>query len=390
MPEPWNDQRAPALAIVARGDQIETLGPTRYRVRSQSRPDVTYDVEIVRDRWTCTCPFHAETGRTCIHVLAVRFRNGFQERVPVPKEPVCPRCRSGDVVANGKRHNKSGVIGRYLCKACGNRFTGRDGFQNRRSEPEKIALALDLYFRGLSTRQVAEHFRQAYGLRISHVAVYRWLVHYSGLATQWLDAQGLAVGKRWHIDETVVFVDGEPRYLWNVLDSETRMLLATHISRTRGMDDTRAPIRKAKAATPTRPEEVLTDGMQAYPLAVWKELGSGTGGRGRYGRGNPHRRVPSIRATESNNRIERLHGSEKDRIRPMRGFDTDGGAAALADGYRVHYDAVRTHLAIGTTPAEAAGLHLPDGFRWKEILERAVTRTVTGEASGQTAAKSPD
>jgi hypothetical protein len=71
-------------------------------------------------------------------------------------------------------------------------------------------------------------------------------------------------------------------------------------------------------------------------------------------------------------------------------FDTDGGAGALVDGYRVHYDAVRTHLAIGTTPAEAAGLHLSDGFRWKEILERVVARNVTEEASGQTAANSPN
>jgi hypothetical protein len=71
-------------------------------------------------------------------------------------------------------------------------------------------------------------------------------------------------------------------------------------------------------------------------------------------------------------------------------FDTDGGAGALVDGYRVHYDAVRTHLAIGTTPAEAAGLHLSDGFRWKEILERVVARTVTDSAMGQAEEKSPD
>ena len=68
----------------------------------------------------------------------------------------------------------------------------------------------------------------------------------------------------------------------------------------------------------------------------------------------------------------------------------DGGAAALMEGWRVHYDAVRKHLALGTTPAEAAGLDLPDEFRWKVILERAVTRNVTADASGQTAVKSPD
>jgi hypothetical protein len=157
--EPWSDQRAPALAIVAGGDQIEAIAPTQYRVHSQSRPDVSYTVEVRRDRWTCTCPFHAETHRTCINILAVRYANGFKEAFPdLGDGPICERCQSGDVVADGKRHNKSGAITRYLCKTCGFRFIGRDGFQRRRSEPEKIALALDLYFRGLSLRQVAEHF----------------------------------------------------------------------------------------------------------------------------------------------------------------------------------------------------------------------------------------
>ena len=127
--------------------------------------------------------------------------------------------------------------------------------------------------------------------------------------------------------------------------------------------------------------------MLAYPVAVSKEFGKMGGPKGY---ANPHRRVPSIRAEGANNRIERLHGSENDSIRPMRGFDTDGGAAAQVEGYRVHYDAVRTHLAIGTTPAEAAGLHLSDGFRWKEILDRAATRNATMEADGQNVQESPD
>lgn len=73
----------------------------------------------------------------------------------------------------------------------------------------------------------------------------------------------------------------------------------------------------------------------------------------------------------------------------MRGFDTDGGATSLSEGYRVHYDAVRTHLALGKTPAEAAGLDLPEAFRLKAILEKAVTPTVTDEAPGDKEAKSP-
>ncbi len=266
------------------------------------------------------------------------------------------------------------MIARYVCRACGYRFTGHDGFQRRRSDPEKIALALDLYFRGMSVRKVSEHFVQVHGLKIDHTTVYRWVVSYSKLASEWMDRQGARTGERWHVDETVVSVNGDPKYVWNVMDGETRFLMATHVSAGRGMDDTRAPLRKAKAVTPDRPMEVFTDGMNAYPRAVRKELSFRVGDRVI----SPHHRVPSIRAPESNNRIERLHGSEKERIKVMRGFDTDKGTAALMEGFRTHYNLIRTHQALGTTPAVAAGFPELPGFKWHELLKRAAPQPKPG------------
>ncbi|HLF16086.1 MAG TPA: IS6 family transposase [Candidatus Thermoplasmatota archaeon] len=262
---------------------------------------------------------------------------------------------------------------KYECKACGHRFSGAEGFQRRRADPEKIALALDLYFRGLSLRKVADHFRQVHGLKVSPMTIYRWVVHYSRLAAEWMDAQGAQTGARWHMDETVVKVDGEPAYLWNVLDADSRFLLATHVSRNRSMENARAPLRKAKQVASDRPSEVFTDGMQAYPYAIAKELGAAQHGF------NPHRRVPSIRARESNNMVERLHGTEKERTKVMRGFDTDTGCAALAEGFRAHYNLVRNHSALGMTPAEAAGIPSLASFRWKALLEAATRHETTPE-----------
>ena len=45
MIEKWNDQKTPALAIVARGDQIKTIIPNnKYTVQSQSNPENYYTV----------------------------------------------------------------------------------------------------------------------------------------------------------------------------------------------------------------------------------------------------------------------------------------------------------------------------------------------------------
>ena len=326
-----------------------------------------------------------------IHILAVRFQNDLRATLapsPTLERPTCDRCGSGNVVQNGRWHNRSGALARYLCQTCGRRFTGHDGYQKRRANPEKIALVLDLYFRGLSLRKVADHFRQVYGLRVYPMTVYRWIAHYSALAGECMDAQGVRVEEQWHANETVVNMDGEPRYLWNVMDARTRFLLATHISRTRSLGNTRRPLQKAKQATADRLTEVLTDGMMAYPLAVSKELGKMGGPKGYT---NPHRRVPSIRAPESNNRIERLHETEKERTKVVRAFDNEGGTAMITEGFRVHYNLVKPHMAFdGQTQGDAAGVSLTDGFRWKAILDAAITRevTVADESEGQV--KSPD
>lgn len=379
----WTDQRTPALAIVARGDQIREVGPREYSVRSQSHPAEAHTVTVSEGRWSCTCPFNAATSMACIHILAVRFRNGLQVAGPsAPQTPTnrCDTCDSTEVIAYGIRHNRSGDVATFLCKACGHRFAGRGGFQKRRADPEKIALALDLYFRGLSVRKVSEHFDQVHNLRISHMTVYRWVAHFGKLAAEWMDRQGARTSDRWHIDETVVNVDGEPRYLWNVLDHDTRFLLATHVSANRNLANTRAPIHKAKRATPDRPADFLSDGMKAYPRAIDKELGRRATPLDdpklvHSGRFNPHRRVPSIRAKESNNRIERFHGTEKERTKVMRGFDTDRGTSALMEGFRAHYNLVKTHQALGMTPGEAAGIPTGDGFRWKQVLASATVDT---------------
>lgn len=60
----------------------------------------------------------------------------------------------------------------------------------------------------------------------------------------------------------------------------------------------------------------------------------------------------------------------------MRAFDGKRGASDLSEGFRVHYNLVKDHQALGTTPGEAAGIPLGDGFRWKRIIQN-----VAGEPS---------
>ncbi len=70
---------------------------------------------------------------------------------------------------------------------------------------------------------------------------------------------------------------------------------------------------------------------------------------------------------------------------------TDGGAAMITEGFRVHYNLVKPHMGIGgSTPGDAAGVALPDGFRWKAILDSAIIRQGTVAAGSERRVESPD
>ncbi|HLM90773.1 MAG TPA: DDE-type integrase/transposase/recombinase [Thermoplasmata archaeon] len=236
-----------------------------------------------------------------------------------------------------------------------------------RHDTRTVAIALDLYFRGLSLRKVSDHLRQAHGFKVRPSTIYSWISRFTPPAARWMDSLGARTGEKWHVDETVVKSDGAPRWVWNVEDASTRFLMATHVTKLRRVRDARVLLRRAKASTPDRPITVLSDGLPAYPKAVGRELAFRSGAEVV----NPHERVPSIRAKRSNNLVERLHGTEKERIKVMRGMHGRKGPKLLMEGFRVYYNMVRDHAALDATPAVAAGIPDRGGFRWKEILQRS-------------------
>ncbi len=83
----------------------------------------------------------------------------------------------------------------------------------------------------------------------------------------------------------------------------------------------------------------------------------------RAGVGKPH---------ANNNRIERLNGTLRERVKVQRGwksFDTK-----IAEGQRIHCNFVKPHQALsGQTPAQVAGIGLEAKDKWMELLRQAVS-----------------
>jgi len=77
-----------------------------------------------------------------------------------------------------------------------------------------------------------------------------------------------------------------------------------------------------------------------------------------------------IRTRETNNIVERLHGTVKDRTKPMRGLKDFESTRSILEGFAIHYNYVRPHQSLnGKTPAQAARLQVPNN--WKNLIEQA-------------------
>jgi transposase InsO family protein len=77
----------------------------------------------------------------------------------------------------------------------------------------------------------------------------------------------------------------------------------------------------------------------------------------------------------NNNRMERYHGTFKERNKAMRALKT--GDTAILDGQRIYYNHIRPHQALnGKTPAQAAGLELDLGVnKWLDLVRQAASAT---------------
>jgi len=84
-----------------------------------------------------------------------------------------------------------------------------------------------------------------------------------------------------------------------------------------------------------------------------------------------------IGSSVTNNVIERLHGTLKDRLKVTRGLEN---GEELLKGWFVHYNFVRPHQGLnGKTPAEIAGIDLNLNDGWGDLIELATRHKTMSE-----------
>jgi transposase-like protein len=357
------------IGLIAKG-YVRPVDSSTFGVRSETDFQKWYVVRWNRKLWECSCEDFKEHGRKCKHVYAVLYYLSLQDiRVGVKKMgqevAPCPLCGLSDaVIKDGFSENRSGFAQRFFCKKCRKGFSPKTGFEGAHGQAFAIVVSLDLYYRGLSLRQISEHFGSVYGITVSHGTIYCWIKRYVELVYQYVNKTKVTSGERWHADETVVRVKGKHLHLWGMLDGETRILLAHNISETRGANQAYKLIDDSLKKSKNRPKELVTDSLGSYSKAVDARFGEELK--------KPLVHVQaSISSPLTNNKMERFQRTVKARFKAMgTSFDNNQSAEVFMKGFSIHYNNIRKHRSLNSqTPMEVSGKDL--GNSWAKLVRNA-------------------
>lgn len=272
----------------------------------------------------------------------------------------CKYCSSEKVAKDGKVKGKQ----QYVCRSCGHKFIEGSAFPKMRVESRIISTAIDMYFEGLSVRKVRSQLEKIYGIQIGKSAVWKWIMKYSKLCSEYVETLTPQLLGIYHVDETAIKCKGVQKWFWEIIDQQTKFLVASHLSGSRTTEDAIALFEKSLRVAKKKPTSIYCDGLPAYVDGynkVFRTLRKDT-------RPELVRRV-GIRAVHNQNAVERLHGTLKDRLKPTRGLKGEETVRTLLEGWAVHYDYVRVHQTLGKTPAQASGITIKND--WHELVKEA-------------------
>lgn len=262
----------------------------------------------------------------------------------------CNRCYNKNIIKYGKTKSGNQM---FYCKNCEKRFMNKK--DNLHYDSKIIVFSLDLYFNGLSLRSVARSINDHFDLNMDHSTVYYWIKKY---IPQIRDAmEDMIVNNnftRLHVDEVFVRLRGTNHvnnmgYLWNIIDSKTRFLLASEVTKDRSTVHAKRIIRNVTRQLKNTPDLIVTDKYKGYYPAI-KKLN-----------------LPHSADKRENNMVERLNGTMRARIKTQRGWKSEHTLTPA--GFYLNYNFVRPHMSLdGYTPAQEMNI-MKKRLTWYDLYQ---------------------
>jgi putative transposase len=227
-------------------------------------------------------------------------------------------------------------------------------FKRHRFPPQIIAHAVWLYFRFPLSLRLVEEMLLDRGIVVSYETVRRWALKFGPEYARWLKRKKPGRRDIWHLDEVVVSIGGEKRYLWRAFDQDGYVLdeiVQVH----RDTNAAQRLLRHLLQKQGCRPRRMITDKLGSSAAACRKLIPD-----------VEHRSHKGL-----NNRAENSHVPSRKRERVMQGFRSWRGLQRFVGVF----SALRNHFVLSRpSHRSATALHLHRlraMAEWKSITATA-------------------
>jgi transposase-like protein len=237
-----------------------------------------------------------------------------------------------------------------------------------RNSPQKITCALDLFYNGVSTRKVQQHFKAFYPHNSSWVSIYSWILKYAKHISKFTDKLKLQVGREVQVDEVEYHrrksskarLGIEENWFIDSVDVETRFMVASNYYKRRSQKEIKEIVKVIKEKSDNHFKIITTDALTQYEGIIRKVFGY----------------YALKRGEGFNHPIERLHNSLRARTKTFRGFHGSiKTARAILKGFEIFYNFINKHQGINCCPYELAIPELKDKLnvpnKWLALIELA-------------------
>jgi len=192
---------------------------------------------------------------------------------------------------------------------------------------------------------------------------------------KYLDKITPNVSDVWRTDELYLKVKGNNKYLFALMDDETRFLIAQQVADNKNTNDIQPLFKEGKRIAGKKPNVLISDAARNFHDAYNKEFWTVKNPR------TKHIQHIRLQGDNHNNKMERFNGEVRDREKVMRGLkkvDTP-----ILKGYQIYHNYLRPHEGLDDkTPAEASGIKIEGKNPRITIIENASSTATTTSKYG--------
>ena len=185
---------------------------------------------------------------------------------------------------------------------------------------------------------------------------------------KYLDKITPQVSDTWRADELFLKVKGSMKYLYALMDDQTRFWIAQEVASTKNTADVRPLFQHGQRIAEKQPKTLITDGAPNFHEAYLQEFYAN-----RKLDRTEHIREIRLAGKVHNNKMERMNGELRDRERVMRTLEK--ADTPILTGMQIFHNYVRPHEALnGKTPSEAAGIEVKGENKWITLIQNTSSK----------------